>query len=69
MNQIKKSNSSDFRVDIIQNEWPGILGMAMAPGKNYYWSSEKRNLTKDILKIKDYYKMDVIISLLGAEEM
>lgn len=43
--------------------------MAMAPGKNYTWSMERRDLKKDVAKIKDHYKMDLVVSLLDEHEM
>lgn len=41
-------NESNFKIDQIQYEWYGTLGMAMAPGKNYQWGMERRSLQKDL---------------------
>lgn len=43
--------------------------MAMAPGKNYNWTNQKRSLEKDLAKIKNTYKVDLIVCLLEPEEM
>lgn len=63
------NNESDFNIDFIKYEWKGELGMAMAPGKNYNWTNQKRNLEKDLGKIKNTYKVDLIVCLLEPEEM
>ena len=63
------NNESDFNINFIKYEWKGELGMAMAPGKNYSWTNQKRNLEMDLAKIKSTYKVDLIVCLLEPEEM
>jgi hypothetical protein len=37
---------SNYHMDLIENEWAGVLGMGMAPGKNYsFWGASRRDLT------------------------
>ena len=63
---MNNNTESNYKIDLIdyQMEWNGVLGMAMAPGKNYTWSMERRDLKKDIEKIKNHYKMDLVVCLL-----
>jgi hypothetical protein len=60
-------SESNFKIDLIEYEWEGVLGMAMAPGKNYTWGMERRDLKKDIEKIKNYYRMDAVVCLIEPE--
>lgn len=62
-------SESNYKIDLIEYEWDGVLGMAMAPGKNYKWCMERRDLKKDIDKIKNHYKMDAVVCLIEPEEM
>lgn len=62
-------SESNYKVDYIQYEWEGVLGVGMAPGKNYTWAMERRDLKKDIEKIKNEYQIDLVVCLIEPEEM
>lgn len=67
------SDSHPLHVDFLPNEvigWGGRLGMTIAPGKcnvgmKAIW---RRNLEQDLSRLQDYYKVNVLLTLLETPE-
>jgi len=74
MNRIRTSDNDPITVDFLPSEWvalPGKIGMTFAPGKqhrgmHFCW---QRNLQKDLDRLREAYRTDILISLIEAPEL
>jgi protein tyrosine/serine phosphatase len=73
MTIIRTSDSHPLRVDFLPAEvvpMPGRMGLTFAPGKcqlggSGYW---ERDLDKDLIRLREYYRTDILVSLIEEHE-
>lgn len=71
--EVRTSRTHPIVVDFIdQQPWKGRLGLTHAPGKrneSYRHFRWHRDLHTDLLRLRDHYGVDVLVTVLEPEEM
>jgi ADP-ribosylglycohydrolase/protein-tyrosine phosphatase len=71
MPKVRTSTADPIRVDFVPPEHlphPGRLGMTFAPGKKDHLASWDRDLRRDLQRLRDEFRADVLVSLIEDHE-